>query len=65
MSNCGREEELEVVCAWCGAHIRGPRHAPKDRISHGICSACVRKWMDPPESDSEQGEEVKGEGRKG
>ncbi|MCW8137282.1 MAG: hypothetical protein KIT58_00045 [Planctomycetota bacterium] len=36
--------ELKVVCAWCGAHLRGPREAPPDRVSHGICEGCAKAW---------------------
>jgi hypothetical protein len=36
--DCG---SLTVVCAWCGAHISGP----KDKVkSHGCCQACATEW---------------------
>ena len=31
-------ERLRVICAWCGAHLRGYRDAPA--ISHGVCPRC-------------------------
>ena len=31
-------DTLRVICAWCGAHLRGDRDAPG--ISHGICPRC-------------------------
>lgn len=36
--------EVRVVCAWCGAHLRGPAEAPADRVSHGICRGCAEAW---------------------
>lgn len=38
--------ELTTICAWCGAHLSGPRLVlvpGVDReVSHGICAPCVR-----------------------
>jgi hypothetical protein len=31
-----------VICAWCGAHIRGPESATA-KTSHGICRVCYAK----------------------
>lgn len=38
--------ELTTICAWCGAHLSGPRLVLVDgaafEVSHGICAPCVR-----------------------
>lgn len=34
---------MKVICAWCHCHISGPKDAPPDETSHGICPACLRK----------------------
>lgn len=31
-------ENIKVVCAWCGKHMRGDKDAAQ--ISHGICAEC-------------------------
>lgn len=38
-------DELLIVCAWCPAkgrdpYLSGPRDAPPERISHGMCRDC-------------------------
>lgn len=32
---------MKVVCAWCGAHMKGSPHAEK--VSHGICVPCGKR----------------------
>lgn len=37
--------ELTTICAWCGAHLSGPRLVLVDgaafEVSHGICGPCA------------------------
>lgn len=37
-------EDFRIICAWCGAHIRGPLTSDKP-TSHGICRPCLEKEM--------------------
>lgn len=39
------DERLKRVCAWCGKHLGGPKDAPPDRVSHGICKDCMKKEL--------------------
>jgi len=34
---------FEMICSWCGDHIRGPVGGPK--TSHGICTTCRDKQI--------------------
>ena len=36
-------EQLRVSCAWCRCVLH---HGPPDRVSHGICLACLKKEME-------------------
>jgi DNA repair exonuclease SbcCD ATPase subunit len=36
-------EEIETVCAWCGAHTAGPTGAALEHVSHGICPECLKE----------------------
>lgn len=36
-------EPDEIICAWCGKHLAGPKDAPPERTSHSICPGCERK----------------------
>lgn len=41
--------KFEVVCAWCGKHLRTIGHAdsPEDvTVSHSICPNCKQKVME-------------------
>lgn len=34
-----------IVCCRCGAHIAGPKDAPPERTSHGLCAKCMAEIM--------------------
>lgn len=44
------------ICAWCGKHVSGPKDAPVDRTSHGICKACAKKLL--AEAGLDSGDEI-------
>lgn len=43
--------ELTTICAWCGAHLSGPRLVLVDgvdrEVSHGICAPCAARMALP------------------
>jgi hypothetical protein len=38
------ERQIEVVCAWCGVHIRGAEGVDAAHTSHGICATCAEAF---------------------
>lgn len=38
-------EGYRVVCCKCDAHLSGPKDAPPERTSHGLCAKCVAEIM--------------------
>jgi len=37
---------MEVICAWCGCHMKwGACHLP-EKVSHGICDHCKQMVYD-------------------
>ena len=48
------EDEAKVICAWCDAHISGPRNATQ--VSHGICDKCAADNWPVTEQEWEQGQ---------
>jgi len=34
---------IKVICAWCSAVLH---EGSDDRISHGICEACLNKFLE-------------------
>ena len=44
MNNEDQNQNLKVVCAWCGVTIR--EGDDKADVSHGICALCFEREVD-------------------
>jgi hypothetical protein len=45
--NTTTDKPLSTWCAWCATHMRGPKFAPANETSHGICLPCLRNLFGP------------------
>ena len=44
---------MKKICAWCGA-VLDPGDGSDNRVSHGICPACVDKHFPKPVEDTQK-----------